>query len=365
MNRIIRVACAAAVTLISVSGTALATPVCGQTYTVQPGDSLSLISYQMDGAAANWRAIYEFGTNRDVIGENPSSLLIGQLLQMPPCGQTNTRTISASLEQRVSLTAAPTPRRPSRALPIDIVTGSAYEPFTDEDWHQGGMTTEIVKAAFAASDLPNEVEITFINDWYSHLNRLLPANKYAMTFPWVQPNCNDVSLLPDDMKIRCNYEFSDPLYVDAIRIYAANSANRNVTNFRDLAGSKICRPKGWFTHHLAERGLRDGETMTLVRPASIKNCFELLERGEVDFVSAEHFSSETAIAELGLVGLVSDVRGLVHPAPLHLLAHRDNPEAAYVWLEQFNVGLDRIKQSGEWQRIVDDHIARFRDIRAQ
>lgn len=287
--------------------------------------------------------------------------MIGQVLQMPPCGQTTTRSISASLAQRTSLTSAPTPKRSARALPINIVTGSGYTPHTEEDWHARGMLTEVVEAAFAASDLPNTVEITFINDWWSHLNRLLPTNKYAMTFPWIQPNCADVSLLPEDMQIRCSYEFSDPLYVDAIRMYAANSSDRNITSFTGLLGKNICRPKGWSTHHLAERGLIGEKTITLLQPASLEDCFTMLERGEVDFVSGEHFSSETTLAKLGLDGLVSDIRGLVHPAPLHLLAHRDNPEAAYVWLEQFNIGLDRIKASGEWQRIVDDHIARFRE----
>lgn len=32
---------------------AMTAPTCGQPYTVQPGDSLSIISYQMDCAAAN------------------------------------------------------------------------------------------------------------------------------------------------------------------------------------------------------------------------------------------------------------------------------------------------------------------------
>ncbi|NJM68318.1 MAG: LysM peptidoglycan-binding domain-containing protein [Acaryochloris sp. RU_4_1] len=58
----------------------------GQTYTVQPDDTLSKIAQKFygDGSEAVWRKIYE--TNRAVIGANPDKLEVGMMLIIPPKG---------------------------------------------------------------------------------------------------------------------------------------------------------------------------------------------------------------------------------------------------------------------------------------
>ncbi len=48
------------------------------TYTVKPGDSLSIIAKRLTGSANNWRAIYN--QNKSVVGGNPNKISVGQKL---------------------------------------------------------------------------------------------------------------------------------------------------------------------------------------------------------------------------------------------------------------------------------------------
>ena len=52
-------------------------------HTVAPGDSLSVIAqrYYKSGAREKWMLIYE--ANKEVIGDNPSLIRVGQVLKIP------------------------------------------------------------------------------------------------------------------------------------------------------------------------------------------------------------------------------------------------------------------------------------------
>jgi LysM repeat protein len=51
------------------------------TYTVQAGDSLSLIAQKFYGDLMRWGEIYD--ANKDLIGDNPDAIEIGMQLQIP------------------------------------------------------------------------------------------------------------------------------------------------------------------------------------------------------------------------------------------------------------------------------------------
>jgi nucleoid-associated protein YgaU len=54
----------------------------GETYEVQPGDTLAIISNQFYGDPTQWRRIYD--ANKDTIGADPDKLKIGMKLTIPP-----------------------------------------------------------------------------------------------------------------------------------------------------------------------------------------------------------------------------------------------------------------------------------------
>src|SRR5262249_47542770 len=62
--------------------TATTAEVAGETYEVQPGDTLLSIAQQQYGDGAQWRRIYD--ANKDTIGSDPDKLKVGQKLTIPP-----------------------------------------------------------------------------------------------------------------------------------------------------------------------------------------------------------------------------------------------------------------------------------------
>ena len=54
----------------------------GETYEVQSGDTLAIISNQFYGDPTQWRRIYD--ANKDTIGPDPDKLKIGMKLTIPP-----------------------------------------------------------------------------------------------------------------------------------------------------------------------------------------------------------------------------------------------------------------------------------------
>jgi len=333
---------------------------CGTTYSVVPGDTLSAIAQSALGSTERWLEIYEFGSNPSVLGRNPNLLRVGDRLQMPPCPDS----IPTS-EPTVTRTTPRPAQGDGFVSTIEILTANDYAPFTDESLPGGGMLTQVVKAAFAASDLPNDIEIDFIDDWGAHLNTLLPKAKYDFGFPWFRPDCSDPSALPESQQIRCDYEWSDPLYTVSIALFAPIDGPSAPQAFSDLHGRRICRPAGYYIFDLAAEGLIDGETITLVRPSSVAGCFTALSAGEVDFVSLNRFTGQRAVAQAGLADLVAPLESLVTVLKLSMVAHRDNADAAYIWMEALNEGLRRLKTSGKMGDITAYHLKHHREAVAE
>lgn len=337
-----------------------AAPQCGAPYVVVTGDTLSDIAQAAFTDASRWTDIYEFRDNSSAIGNNPNLIETGMRLDMPPC-PTQLASVPPQPQARPAAVTTTTAPSVTGFVPkIDIVTGGDYTPFTDGAAPGRGMITQLVEAAFAASDLSNDVQIDFVNDWGSHLHLLIPRNKYDFGFPWIQPDCSNVAILPEDMKIRCEYEWSEPLYTFTVALFAPKTDPNPPASFSDLQGKIVCRPAGYYTFDLSERGLLDGETFTMSRPTTVAECFDLLERGRVDYVSINRFTGEKAVASAGLGDFIEPVRTLVDPRAFHLVAYRDNAEAAFTWMAEFNEGLDRIRANGVWDEIVNWHLERHR-----
>ena len=54
----------------------------GESYEIQPGDTLATISQQYYGDPTQWRRIYD--ANKDAIGADPDKLKVGTKLTIPP-----------------------------------------------------------------------------------------------------------------------------------------------------------------------------------------------------------------------------------------------------------------------------------------
>lgn len=333
--------------LVGVSDPASAAPNCSERYTVTAGDSLSKIARLAYADPNLWPYIYGYSSNAATIGDNPSLISIGITLDLPPCPKAYQQTQTQPITNSVGVRTAET---------IEVVTATDYPPFTDQNWKNGGMLTEIVDTVLGVGS--QDYSIDWINDWAAHIDPLLVRHKYAMGFPWFKPNCDKPETLAAEDRKRCSFYFSEPLFDMLIVLFKRTDDARNLGKDEDLHGMRLCRPDGYFTFDLTDRGLIPGDTIELVRPKAVADCFNLLVDGEIDFVALNEFTGQSAIKELGYSDLVAASEQLTDTIGLRLIIHRDHPRATAL-LKQFNAGLRDLKKNGRYDEIVGRHLAMF------
>ena len=326
-----------------------AAPKCSESYTVVAGNSLSEIAKTAYGDANLWPYIYGYGGNAAIIGGDPGLIGIGIVLSLPPCPQTVEATTSAPLtnDQGARTTAT-----------IEVVTGTDYPPFTDQNWENGGMLTDIVDAALDQANGTPDHSIDWINDWSAHIDPLLRRHKYDMGFPWFKPNCDAPEKLSEEDLKRCEFYFSEPLFEMLVVLFKRSDDARSLDTDRDLHGMRLCRPAGYFTFDLTERGLIPGDTIELEQPQSVGDCFHKLVDGEVDFVALNQFTGQSAIKQFGYDDVVTASEELADTLGLHLIIHQEHPRASSL-LKQFDTGLGELRKSGRYDEIVGRHLAIF------
>lgn len=326
-----------------------AKPVCDEHYTVVAGDTLAQIARAAYRDANLWPYIYGYSSNAATIGGDPGLISIGTDLALPPCPQTG---------QNAALAPITNDQGTRNDDTIELVTGTDYAPWTDQTSENGGMLTEIVNTVLERSAGPRDHSIDWINDWSAHIDPLLMRHKYDMGFPWFKPNCDTPERLSEEDAKRCEFHFSEPLFDMLIVLYKRSDDTRALANDTDLHGMRLCRPAGYFTFDLTERGLIPGDTIELEQPKSVGDCFHKLVDGEIDFVALNEFTGQSAIKEFGYGDVVTASEELTDTLGLRLIVHRDHPSADDL-LELFDDGLKALKRDGRYDEIVGRHLANF------
>jgi polar amino acid transport system substrate-binding protein len=367
------------------AGTGHAQDAC-TTYTVVPGDNLRFIARSAYGDADLFRVIYN--ANVAIIGEKADLIEIGAQLVIP-CDPLNPSAsvpaaadpgtglaaavvdpatepvqvvpelpVEGTGEAAVELAAAAAPEAAAPApLPVRMVTGNGYAPFTDETLPGGGMFTQLVEMAIFRADPGIPYNMTFINDWQAHIDALLPSGAYDLSFPWIKPDCSGGTMLSPGDQARCDeFVFSAPFYEIVDGFFAlADSDLIAATKYTAFEGKRICRPEG-FTAGVLESVNLGEPKVQLMRPTEATDCFEALAAGKVDLVSIDAEVGDSAIATLGLTGKFVQNPHLMTLQSLHVIAHKSNPRAVEM-VVQLDSGLVEMYESGEWYDIVSSALA--------
>lgn len=338
------------------SGAALSASIFGATaafaqeqcsaYRVVGGDSLGLIAARAR-VPGGYQAI--FNANRNIL-QNPNVVSAGQVLQIP-CAD-GSLPGSTAVVARPAAVAAPTPVTSSPARALRVVTSSGYAPFADENLEGGGALTQMVRSAISTGNPDQDFSVTFVNDWGSHLESLLPIGAMDMAFPWFKPDCTKVEFLSPASAFRCTeFNHSAPLYDAVVGFYTLKgSAYANATSYKELQGATICRPEAWFTFDLEAEQLMP-PNVQLVRPVPQNGCWPLLVEGEVDIVTLDALPAEEDYREAGLQDQVTNIPDLASNQTLHVFVSKDNAFANAA-LPSFDAGLEKLRLSGEWFNIV-------------
>lgn len=352
---------AGCMTLLLTTGASFAQEAC-KTYAVKAGDNLRNIARAAYDDPDLYRVIYN--ANAAVIGAKADLIEVGMVLTIP-CDAAEPAPVAAD-ETAASVAATETTAsvEASQVLPdvrpVALVTGNDLAPFTDQTLPGGGMITQLVEMAIFRADPQMAYNLTFIDDWQAHIDALLPANAYDLSFPWTRPNCEAAGSLSAGDLNRCeNYVFSAPFFetVDGFFVKVGSDLSL-ATHYEAFAGKKICRPEGYSTNAMDEVGL-SVPAIELVRPALVESCFAALLAGKVDLVAIDADVATSAIVRLGLTADVEQNPYLSTVESLHVIAHKSN-ERAVATIGMLNEGITEMSESGEWYDVVSTALATAR-----
>jgi len=326
---------------------------CGKPYTVVSGDSLSGIAQRAYRNAASFQLV--FSVNSGTIGSDPSFIQEGAVLKIPCLDNVSPSTANTSAIRQASTTKALPPPAPRQ---IRFVVGTDWAPFTNEDQAQGGMMTEVTNVAMSLADAKPSYKIDFINDWGAHLQPLITDHAYDFSLVWFRPNCALIDKLGDGSKFRCNnLDWSQPMFEQIIGYYT-RASHPQPASHKELFGLNICRPSGYSTFMMEEVDLVE-PNISFSRENSPAACFEGLVSGKYDVVVLAADVAEGAIAKIGARDKVKFQDQLSYVATMHAVIAKTNPRAKE-YLATLDGGITKLKNSGEWFRIVTRHMAEHR-----
>ena len=349
-----------AAAMISLPMIAAAQEAC-TTYTVKDGDTLGSIAQAAYGSF-DYQNI--FNANRDALAANPSSLTAGLQLVLP-CedgrlapDQEPGAVIEAEAEK------AETTKKKSNVYepPLKFVTSNNWAPFTDETLTGGGIFVRMAATAMQRGGNDRGYEVSYVDDWMSHIDVLLPSGSFDVSIAWESPDCSKLDMLGEFSARMCTeFDFSLPIYETAYSFNTlADSKYAGARTFADYAGAKLCRPEAWPMGDLEVQGLAP-PVIEIVQPKNPIDCAEMLLKGEVDIYSIEAETSTTNFTELGGTDKVAVNPALTTFITYHFLTSKSNPRGR-VYIAMLNRGITEMRESGEWYDIVATGLAEFNNM---
>ncbi|MFW2542182.1 LysM peptidoglycan-binding domain-containing protein [Primorskyibacter sp. 2E107] len=349
---------------------AAAQETCGGVYTVQRGDSLSLIADKLYKDVGAWTAIYR--NNIDVI-PSPDSIRVGQAYRMPcidglPTGLKGGTVIDSKQAAAPRITPVAKPanaaaqlaarqrsaEEAAQGVDVRLLAGDDFRPFTNRLQMSSGMITDLVNRALVADDTTGQHKFYWINDRSTHLDPLLSDGMMDLAFPWKKPHCSD----GDTGAICTDYVFSEPMFEMLVVLFTAKDRPVTFDGESDLAGMRVCSPLGF------EAGGRQGGSNYLTRqgarlqqPVTAEECFTRLMDGSTDAVAMNEFTGRVVLKDMGLARDVElMLRRPLAIEGLHVVAHKSNPRADEL-IAAFNAGLEKMRDSGEYLKVIDTHMS--------
>ncbi len=353
-------------------GQAAQAQTCGADYTIKEGESLADVATRVYGSSAQWPLI--FYANQDRMGANASMLVPGLSIRIPcMAGKA-----SAAPAPAPAIAVAPPADTPSGAAfssgdielssvvrQIQFLTADGYTPFTDRTLPNGGMITNIVSASMnlikEQSGGSFGYNVSWVNDWAAHLNPLLITRAFDAGFPWLKPDCAHMADLSQDARYRCQkFFFSDPLFEVFTVLFVRSDSPIVFAKDDEIVGKSLCLPVGQSTHELDKNGrnwVKDNK-ITLLRPQTVEECFRLLSAGTVNAAVTPDLTGKSVAASLGLSDKVKALSRPVAIGTLHVIVPKSHPHASTM-LYYINTAVGKLRESGEYDKIVDNHMSRF------
>jgi len=307
-------------------------------YSVAPGDTLRLISEQYYGARNLSPIIY--GANAEIVGENPNTIEIGMVLDIP-CRDGMTIPVSYSFIELDQTTQQDT-------SPYFLArTGST--PFIDTS--NLGVIPAVLASALRNGGFPDTLNIIQPTQNMALLEQA-SAREALLSFPWIKPDCTaSASQSWHSIDICEQYTFSNPLYEITLGLFTKkNGALAHASSSQDFKNSRLCMSEFYEGSLPADISQVQSGTVFTQITSTNADCIEGLIQGRFDVIMSDYQTMKTQQG-----ALISDIPAFAHSTTLHAIAHNSNPQAMAT-LEMVNLGLVRILETGEWFEIVSRNL---------
>jgi polar amino acid transport system substrate-binding protein len=342
----------------------LSAQTCGTDYVIRDGDTLAEIAERVYGSRSQWTAI--FYANQDRLGTNATLLVPGLAIQLPCIGGQRGQPANAPAGTQQSVSRGPAGfELSSMVRRIEFLTAEGYPPFADRTLPNGGLILDLLSASMNLVKQQSrgtfDYQISWVNDWAAHLNPLLITRAFDVGVPWIKPDCGDLASLDRNSQYKCQkFFFSDPFYENVSVLFVKKESPITFASDDEIVGKTLCRTKGWSTADLDKGGrnwLKDGK-VTLMQPPTPEECFRLLENGTVDAVVVPDLTGGAISSAMGLADRVRATDRPVTIETMHAMVTKTHPNARTI-LYYINSSLAKLKETGEYDRIVGKHLEQF------
>lgn len=243
----------------------------------------------------------------------------------------------------IALSALMVPAAADAAVTLHLVGGPDFKPFSDPGLPKGGMVAEIVAAAFAKVGDHTVIDFEPWARGYADAQHL----KYDGTFPYART--------PDRER---DFLFSDLVYAQTAHPYVLAGSSWSASDLNELAGKSMCNPKGYMVQAPIQ-GLVASGAIKVENPESMSHCFKMLRAGRVDFVDCTDVQAKaSALQVFGAIDAVKPLPAVIGSGGSYLIIPRGRADGARL-ITDFNRGLAALKDSGEYDRIVQAQLAAY------
>lgn len=221
-----------------------------------------------------------------------------------------------------------------------LVTGNEYAPYTDQGLPEGGLATEITKAAFAKEG--HTLKIDFA-PWKRGFE-ISAKGDVAGTFPYVVSE-----------ERQKQFVYSTAMLSLTQDLLANPGAGISSVDPAALKGKRICMPLGYSTIKTIQP-LVDSKEIARSELPDMKSCMQHVATGRSDFLIIDRMSGSIAMAEAKQAeSAFKRVPVDATTNTLHFIVGRSRPDADKI-IGIFNAGFEKLKSSGELTKIIQKHV---------
>ena len=345
---------------------------CGQIYQVAQGDTLKSISKALYRSNVGFQLL--LSANYSVLNKDGNLVDPGDRLVVPCLdGSTVVRQVAGEVILDFANAPAqaaepqPAPSQPITTVSggtagaisdrvVLILAGDGFAPFTGKNLPGGGMLIELAEKAISKSKKFGSYRIDFIDDRATHLEPLLSNSVYDFSLAWTSPECIEWRELSENLKAICDgYAHSVSMFDETVQFYMRGDLSP-VGSHADLVGMRLCEARGWGAEGaLAHAGLRYGDFVATAPLSTREDCLRAVAAGLYDITVLPSKSADDLILANDLTGAFTVVDDLALTLGLSAVIGSDNPDRKEL-LSELNIGLFKIRLSGEWYEIVSRHL---------